>query len=98
MDEGAYSCIAQIAAPAGGVKGAGFLVPGGCIITCAHVVNQALNRRNDSAEQPGPHETVLLTFPWSQNTTTAYRGTVIAWRAMPATPTADGCVDVAILQ
>ena len=98
MDERAYSCIAQIAG-ATGVKGAGVLVPGGHVLTCAHVVNQALGRRNENAERPAPQERVRVVFPWSGDGGRTYDGEVVAWFPLPLVRTlGDGCADIAVLQ
>lgn len=98
MDERTYSCIAQIAGN-GGVKGAGFLVPGGHVVTCAHVVNQALGRRNESSERPSATERIRLAFPWSGGGQHVYDGQVVAWFPLPLTRSAgEGCVDIAVLK
>ena len=98
MDERTYSCIAQIAGH-GGVKGAGFLVPGGHVVTCAHVVNQALGRRNESSERPSATERVRLAFPWSGGGQHVYDGQVVAWFPLPLIRSAgEDCVDIAVLK
>jgi hypothetical protein len=98
MDERAFTCIAQIAGN-GGVKGAGFLVPGGYVITCAHVVNQALGRRNESAERPNATEQTRVAFPWSNDGQRVHDGYVAAWFPLPATRIAgEGRIDIAVLK
>ena len=54
--------------------GAGFLVEdrngNRLIITCAHVVNAALNRNSNSAEKPILDDLVKFDFPFTSSTST----------------------------
>jgi hypothetical protein len=47
----------------GTVVGAGFLIQSQYVLTCAHVVNQALNLPPEGAEKPAVEATVSLDFP-----------------------------------
>jgi hypothetical protein len=55
--------------------GAGLLVADRLVLTCAHVINQALGLADDSQAQP--HETVCLDFPFLP--TEPYLAQVVRW-------------------
>ena len=95
MDNRAYSCIAQISGDSG-VKGAGFLVPGGHVLTCAHVINQALGRRNDSVQRPTADDRVRVVFPWSGEGYAGFAGEVVAWHPLTVPHGPD--TDIAVLK
>ena len=69
----------------------GILISRRLVLTCAHVVNHALEREHDSQEQP--LEKVQVTFPLLDNVS-AIGATVIAWHPMRA-PSAP---DMALLE
>jgi hypothetical protein len=72
------------------VVGGGALVPGGRILTCAHVVNAALGRQRNAGERP--QEPVTVDFPLQG--VDAGLATVVAWS--PLVDLGEG--DVALLQ
>jgi hypothetical protein len=45
------------------VVGAGFATPRGVVVTCAHVVNEALGR--EQLERTKPRDEVLIDLPWA---------------------------------
>lgn len=55
---------ARIRGVDGEVKGSGFLIRGGAVLTCAHVVNQALGRM--SSDESFPSGKIHLEFPLSK--------------------------------
>src|SRR5690348_15083657 len=83
--------IVRIWARDGYVVGAGFLVGARHVLTCAHVIAQALHLAHDSANQP--QELVSLDFPLiSPHTLLTSR--VVLW----CPPQADGRGDIAGLE
>ncbi|GGM25314.1 hypothetical protein GCM10010129_82330 [Streptomyces fumigatiscleroticus] len=78
----------RICSAAGEVIGAGFLVDGDVVCTCAHVVTRALGVPDAAAEQP-PGKPVNLDFPLLNGRPRA-RATVVSWRR--------GGTDVALLR
>jgi energy-coupling factor transporter ATP-binding protein EcfA2 len=80
------------------VIGAGFIAPQGVIITCAHVVNEALNRNKVESTRPDPGASVLIDLPWADDRNREYTGTIIEWRPPEQSPTGSNpCVDIAVL-
>ncbi len=77
------------------VVGAGFLAPRGVIVTCAHVINDALNRDKLCTERP--RDEIPLDLPWADGL--RYHGTVIDWRppVAPGSRQGEACVDIAVL-
>jgi WD40 repeat protein/uncharacterized protein YjbI with pentapeptide repeats/3',5'-cyclic AMP phosphodiesterase CpdA len=74
---------------AGSPVGLGVLVPGGRIVTCAHVVNAALGR---PLVEPGrPDGVVTLVWPRLEGTAGVHRARTIAWLSLD-----DG--DLAVLE
>jgi trypsin-like peptidase len=57
------------------VVGGGALLPGGRVLTCAHVVDAALGRRDDTAQRPD--QTLMVDFPLQGIGREAAR--VVAW-------------------
>lgn len=77
----------------GGTAGLGVLIGPTQIVTCAHVVNTALDR--PQRERSMPTATVWLEFPLAEEA--AYRkGTVVAWE--PPASMGAGAGDVAGLE
>jgi Trypsin-like peptidase domain len=76
------------------VAGTAFLISPRHVLTCAHVVNVALNgRRWDSADRPAPDATVQVEFPFARRST-ALTASVVEWH-----PPADGvATDIAVLE
>jgi hypothetical protein len=68
--------IVRIYDTSGRVVGSGFLVDDNYVITCAHVINQALRKYDLSL----PTEDVTLDFPFSDHDAT-YKAKVIVWQA-----------------
>jgi hypothetical protein len=85
--------VARLRNSEGSVVGAGFLAPRGTVITCAHVVNDALGL--DKLEPSRPDASIIVELPFAS--TERYKATVIDWRP-PVQPGAGGgnpCVDIA---
>lgn len=85
------SAVARFRDGAGAVVGAGFLVDGGLVVTCTHVVAAALGR--DEGERPD--QRITLEFPVRGPAGPAHRtATVVGW-----TPTGpDDRGDIAVLR
>ncbi len=88
--------VARLRTDDGRVAGAGFLAPRGVIVTCAHVVNDALNR--DLLQVDRPADSIPLDLPWAGSG--RFRGKVIDWRPPidPGSRKGDACVDIAVLE
>jgi hypothetical protein len=54
MNDAAVPAVARFVRGTGTVGG-GALLPGGLVLTCAHVVNAALGRPPEIAERPAGH-------------------------------------------
>lgn len=82
------ACIVRILGANDLIVGAGFLVSEKHVLTCAHVVAQALNIPQDSQDMPT--DQVRLNFPFSKlNETNTAR--VVFWK--PVRPTVSGAPD-----
>src|SRR5438874_1899935 len=79
------------------VVGAGFLVSKTHLITCAHVINDALGLPKGSVGKPTETETVSLDFPFAKIGRITAR--VVRWRAPGSGPKSAGNdeEDVAVL-
>ncbi len=88
--------VARLRTDDGRVVGAGFLAPRGVVVTCAHVVNDALGHGNLSADRPT--DSILLDLPWAGGG--RFRGKVIDWRPPIdfASRQGEACVDIAVLE
>src|SRR5271166_5601948 len=88
--------VARIRDADGSVVGAGFVAPRGAIVTCAHVVNDALRRDKDEPSKPEASTSVAIDLPWADDR--KYSGRIIDWRP-PVQPNFGGnpCVDIAVL-
>ena len=75
-----------------GVVGGGALLPGGLVLTCAHVVNAALGRPVGVAERPG--DAMLVDFPLHGISASSAR--VVAWS--PYVALGEGDVAVVALE
>lgn len=73
---GAERAVARILRGDGGTAGLAFLVAGGRLVTCAHVVNTALGRSRRNADRPEGTVTVRFAFAADEVRT----ATVAAWR------------------
>lgn len=74
MSESAAPGVARFLSAAG-VVGGGALLPGGLVLTCAHVVNRALGRLPNGADRPS--EAVSVDFPLQGVPAASAR--VVAW-------------------
>jgi hypothetical protein len=87
--------IARIhSASTGAIIGTGFLVSPRHVMTCAHVVNRALGRKDDTQEKPGPEQTVRVDFLFAREALSGLAGKVAEWRPMREAKAAD----IAVLQ
>ena len=79
------------------VVGAGFLAPRGVVVTCAHLVNDALGRGQIETDEPTGR--VRIDLPWAAPGA-VFQGTVVDWRPPIAAgaPRPTPCVDIAVLQ
>ena len=69
--------VARIRNADGCVVGAGFLAPGGVIITCTHVVNDSLGRPDKlEASRPEAGAFIAIDLPWVAGDR-KYSGTII---------------------
>ncbi|MCI5163514.1 MAG: hypothetical protein D3917_16130, partial [Candidatus Electrothrix sp. AX5] len=68
--------------------GAGFLVTPKHILTCAHVVNTALGRNLNAADQPSPASEVFLDFPLLNNQS-LLRAKILHWFPVADNPATD---------
>src|SRR4051794_31153522 len=97
MSEPYQRPVARIWRDREAVVGAGFLAPRSVVVTCAHVVNDAVGREQLCPDEP--RGTVRIDLPWAAGKTEV-QGSVIAWR--PPIPLdiarPDPCVDIAVLQ
>jgi hypothetical protein len=59
------------------LHGIGILIAGDLVLTCAHVVNEALGRVSDSEAQPPHTVSVHVTFPFREGSSTT--GRVLFW-------------------
>ncbi|WLE97026.1 MAG: trypsin-like peptidase domain-containing protein [Candidatus Electrothrix communis] len=84
-------------------EGAGFLVTPKHVLTCAHVVNTALGRNLNVADQPSPASEVFLDFPLLNNQS-LLRAKILHWfpvaddPATDATGTTGTLEDIAVLE
>ena len=79
MEELHKNHIARIYHPSDGVKGAGLLIYDKYIITCAHVVADALDIAHSTPEKPSDLVNVDFLFPVGENKP-KFEAKVIAWR------------------
>ncbi|WP_373503862.1 trypsin-like peptidase domain-containing protein [Aestuariivirga sp.] len=88
--------VARILRSDGEVCGTGFLVGGRHVLTCAHVIDDALKRSRGTAQCPA--EEIALDLPFLGRT--GLKGRVVAWYPMrdPATLIADPLADIAVLE
>ncbi|MFJ8712970.1 serine protease [Streptomyces violaceus] len=89
--EGLGSAVARVRSADGTPVGSGFLLAPGTVVTCAHVVAQAL--RTDARAESPPTSPVTVEFPL-QRGSVAYEASVSAWRPVAA----DGTGDIALLR
>ena len=89
--------IARIFGPEGRVVGAGFLVSEIRLLTCAHVILEALGISEETVESPSGR--IQLDFPLVAPGR-RYSGTVIGWRPLNLgpEPSLNGEEDIAVLQ
>jgi WD40 repeat protein len=87
------SAIARICQENGAIVGTGFLISEQYVLTCAHVVADALALNHDAVEMP--QESVLLDFPYQQ--ITGIKAKVIDWKPRSAAENQTGD-DMALLQ
>jgi len=81
-------------------EGAGFLVTPQHILTCVHVVNTALGRNLNAADQPSPASEVFLDFPLLNNHC-LLRAKILHWFPVAddsATGTTGTLEDIAVLE
>jgi hypothetical protein len=83
--------VARIRSADGTPVGSGFLLAPGTVVTCAHVVAQAL--RTDARADSAPTSRVTVEFPL-QRGSVAYEASVSAWQPVAA----DGTGDIALLR
>src|SRR5271166_4144351 len=98
MAESYQRPVARILNEDGSVVGAGFVAPRGVVITCAHVVNDALAGRDKlEPSKPEPDASVLLYLPWGGGR--RHTGKIIDWRppARPGPGASNPCIDIAVL-
>src|SRR5271166_5699424 len=98
MAESYQRPVARILNEDGSVVGAGFVAPRGVVITCAHVVNDALAGRDKlEPSKPEPDASVLLDLPWGGGR--RHTGKIIDWRppARPGPGASNPCIDIAVL-
>ena len=89
MTQRADSCAVRFHRDDGAVVGAGFLLPDGRVMTCAHVLNSALGRELLTPDRPEPASSVRLDFPLA--------GGEAAVRRIAAWGLADG-LDAAVVE
>ncbi len=85
----------------GKIVGTGFLVTEKYILTCAHVVNQTLNKEKDANEEPS--ETIYLDFPFTgKPDVETLKSKVVFWLAMDENEVKKtgikGAFDIALLE
>ncbi|MBR8640991.1 trypsin-like peptidase domain-containing protein [Streptomyces tuirus] len=83
--------VARVRSADGTPVGSGFLLAPGTVVTCAHVVAQAL--RTDARAESAPTGPVTVEFPL-QRGSVAYEASVTAWQPVAA----DGTGDIAPLR
>lgn len=91
-----YSCaVARLMQSDGQAVGAGFLVAPSYVMTCAHVVLQALGRTYDEfqSHRDKPQETVKLDFPLATINSQPITARVVEWL-----PYSDNRDDIAVLK
>ena len=93
MSEALESAIARIYNQEGGIVGTGFLVSEQYLLTCAHVVADALGLDRYTVEKP--QEPVSLDFPYLG--VAGVTGQVMEWKPRAETETSEGD-DIALLQ
>ncbi len=93
MSEALESAIARIYHQEGGIVGTGFLVSEQYLLTCAHVVADALGLDRYTVEKP--QEPVSLDFPYLS--IAGVTGQVMEWKPRAETETSEGD-DIALLQ
>ena len=93
MSEGLESAIARIYNQKGGIVGTGFLVSEQYLLTCAHVVADALGLDRYTVEKP--QEPVSLDFPYLG--VAGVTGQVMEWKPRAETETSEGD-DIALIQ
>jgi len=90
--------IVRIKTPGGAVVGAGFLVADKQVVTCAHVVAQALGVPYDSPQPPA--DKVYLDFPLlegkKEDPPQRFTGRVVFWREVSVPPKPGS--DIAVLE
>jgi hypothetical protein len=91
MPESLDTSLVRVHTKAGGVAGAGFLVGERHILTCAHVIAQALGLADDAPDQPS--STISLDFPQLASHT-RLTAEVVFWYPVQA----DGRGDIAGLK
>lgn len=69
--------VARIRGAGAGIAGTGFFVGDRYVLTCAHVIDDALGRNRGDAAQPG--DEIRLDLPFLDRT--GLSGRVVAWRA-----------------
>src|SRR6266850_3134325 len=89
--------IARIFGPEGRVVGAGFLISKTHLLTCAHVIIEALGIPEETTETPSGR--VRLDFPLVARGG-GYNATVVGWRPLNfgSEPSHNGEEDIAVLQ
>jgi WD40 repeat protein len=96
MAEQIKASITRVFTPNGAVAGSGFLVSDQHVLTCAHVVAQALGIREDSPETPASE--LAVDFPLVAPGTTL-RARVVCWQPVqPSTASPDAPEDIAVLE
>ncbi|MEU1821227.1 trypsin-like peptidase domain-containing protein [Streptomyces abikoensis] len=88
------SAVVRITGRDGAVGGAGFLIAPDLVLTCAHVVSDALDLPRDAAVAAGAE--VTLDLPLSDGASEAHQWTAAVWRWVPVR--ADQTGDVAVLR
>jgi tetratricopeptide (TPR) repeat protein len=97
MSEQLQASIVRIFSPNGSVWGAGFLVSERHVVTCAHVVAQALGISPE--EEAAPTASVPFDFPLLRPEV-KFTGSVIFWRPIKSDPAAstETSEDIAVLE
>lgn len=88
------SAVVRVIGPDGTVGGAGFVVAPDLVLTCAHVVSDALGLPREAA--PDVEAQVIVELPLADSDRNACRGTAEVWRWVPIR--ADQSGDVAVLR
>lgn len=74
-----YKFLVELLDDANGFIGFGFLITADRVLTCAHVVNQALGRASETAESPDRERKISVRFPLHDRQTTTAK--CIEWRS-----------------